>query len=147
MNAFFEKNLRRAKRAVIAVIGFTVLLIGVVMLFMPGPALLVVPIGLTILATEFVWARRLLVKVKERLLNDASRQGSHDHEFRSRERESGEERRAQGAAEAARAAKTHAHDSPPAEGPAATACVEQRRAPVTKATCRADAAKETGNIR
>ncbi len=73
MNAFLAKNLKRAKRVIIAVVGFTVLLLGVAMIFLPGPAVLVVPIGLAILATEFVWARRLLKKVKARLLNDASR--------------------------------------------------------------------------
>jgi len=73
MNAFLVKSLKRAKRVIIAVVGFTVLLLGVAMIFLPGPAVLVVPIGLAILATEFVWARRLLKKVKARLLNDASR--------------------------------------------------------------------------
>ena len=45
--------------------GFTVLLIGVAMLVLPGPAVVVVPIGLAILATEFVWARRMLNRMKQ----------------------------------------------------------------------------------
>lgn len=52
------------RRAVVAVIGFTVLLIGVAMVVLPGPAIVVIPLGLAILATEFLWARRLLEKAK-----------------------------------------------------------------------------------
>lgn len=36
------------------------------MIVLPGPAVVVIPIGLAILATEFIWARKLLVTVKER---------------------------------------------------------------------------------
>ena len=46
-------------------IGFTILLIGIVMIALPGPAILVIPLGLTILATEFVWARIVLKKFKD----------------------------------------------------------------------------------
>ncbi len=49
------------------VIGFTVLVIGVVMIVLPGPAVVVIPIGLAILATEFVWAKRILTTVQERI--------------------------------------------------------------------------------
>lgn len=48
------------------VIGFTILAIGIAMIVLPGPAVVVIPIGLAILATEFIWARKLLVTVKER---------------------------------------------------------------------------------
>ena len=58
--------LRRIKRIIIAVVGGTVLAIGVALLVLPGPAFLVIPLGLGILATEFVWARRLLSGVKKR---------------------------------------------------------------------------------
>ena len=57
---------RQAKRLVVAVIGSTVVLLGLVMMLTPGPGLLVIIAGLGILATEFVWARRLLKQVKER---------------------------------------------------------------------------------
>ena len=59
--------LRHARRVVIFVIGGTVLLLGFVLIFTPGPAIVVIPIGLAILATEFLWARRLLHKVKEKI--------------------------------------------------------------------------------
>ena len=59
MTALLLKSIKQAKRLIISVIGFTVLLIGVAMVVLPGPAIMVIPIGLGILATEYVWARRL----------------------------------------------------------------------------------------
>ena len=56
---------RHARRTIIFVVGSTVLLFGIALIVLPGPAILVIPIGLLILATEFIWARRLLKKVKE----------------------------------------------------------------------------------
>jgi uncharacterized protein (TIGR02611 family) len=44
--------------------GFTLLLAGVIMLVTPGPGWLVIFLGLTVLAAEFVWARRLMDRVK-----------------------------------------------------------------------------------
>ena len=55
-------TLPQAKRVIKVVIGFTLLLIGVVLIVLPGPATLVIPIALAILAGEFVWAKRLLEK-------------------------------------------------------------------------------------
>ncbi|MHC4127358.1 MAG: PGPGW domain-containing protein [Planctomycetota bacterium] len=49
----------------IAVIGGSVIVIGVILFFTPGPAILVIPLGLSILATEFLWAGRLLSNVKD----------------------------------------------------------------------------------
>lgn len=42
------------------------MLFGIILVFLPGPAVVVIPIGLTILATEFVWARRLLKTIKKK---------------------------------------------------------------------------------
>jgi tellurite resistance protein TerC len=56
-----------AKRLIIGVVGFTILAIGVAMMVLPGPAFIVIPIGVGILATEFAWARRLLRKVEEKI--------------------------------------------------------------------------------
>lgn len=39
-------------------------LTGVAMLLLPGPAFIVIPIGLAILAAEFRWARRWLSKLR-----------------------------------------------------------------------------------
>ena len=46
------------------IVGTTVLTLGIAMLVLPGPAFMVIPIGLAILATEFVWARRWLAKIR-----------------------------------------------------------------------------------
>jgi len=45
--------------------GFTLLLLGVIMFFTPGPGWVVVFLGLTLLAAEFVWARRLMDRMKQ----------------------------------------------------------------------------------
>jgi uncharacterized protein (TIGR02611 family) len=57
-----EAHLRRGRiyRAGFAVVGATVTLAGIAMLVTPGPALVVIPIGLAMLALEFAWAERLL---------------------------------------------------------------------------------------
>lgn len=67
MTDLIAEALRKTKRIAVAVIGFTVLLIGLAMIVLPGPAFLVIPIGLAILASEFIWARRLLKKVKAKI--------------------------------------------------------------------------------
>lgn len=59
-------TLQQAKRLIKIVIGFTLLLLGVLMWFTPGPGWAAVIGGLAILAAEFVWARRLLNKIKEK---------------------------------------------------------------------------------
>ena len=48
-----------AKRIVIGVVGGTVLLVGVVMIILPGPAFVVIPVGLGILSLEFASGARL----------------------------------------------------------------------------------------
>jgi uncharacterized protein (TIGR02611 family) len=45
------------RKAVVGVIGTTLILIGMALVFLPGPGVLVIAIGLGILASEFVWAR------------------------------------------------------------------------------------------
>ena len=52
--------LRWVRKGLVLALGASVVLVGVVMLITPGPAFLVIPAGLAILATEFYWARRLL---------------------------------------------------------------------------------------
>ena len=53
-----------ARRAVVLIIGTVVLLAGVAMIFLPGPAIIVIPAGLAILATEFQWAQNLLDRTR-----------------------------------------------------------------------------------
>ena len=57
--------LRHLRRVIVAVIGVTVLAIGVAMIILPGPAMVVIPLGLGILAIEFAWARRMLERLKQ----------------------------------------------------------------------------------
>jgi uncharacterized protein (TIGR02611 family) len=56
---------KTGRRVVIAIVGSSVLLLGIVMIVTPGPALIVIPVGLAILAVEFVWARHWLRKLRE----------------------------------------------------------------------------------
>jgi len=56
--------LQQAKRLVKVVVGFTMLLLGVIMLVTPGPGIVAIGFGLALLAAEFVWARRLLNRLK-----------------------------------------------------------------------------------
>lgn len=58
------KTFQQAKRLVKIVIGFTLLLIGLIMWFTPGPGTVAIIGGLALLAAEFVWARRLLDRLK-----------------------------------------------------------------------------------
>jgi Putative transmembrane protein (PGPGW) len=53
-----------ARRIVVAVIGGSVFLIGIAMIILPGPAIVVVPLGLGILGLEFAWARIWLRKLR-----------------------------------------------------------------------------------
>ncbi len=66
---------KAARRLVVALVGVTVLLLGVIMLVAPGPGLVVIPIGLAILSIEFAWARHWLRKVRESIstMNHGSR--------------------------------------------------------------------------
>jgi hypothetical protein len=52
------------RRLLVGIVGGTVLLIGVAMIILPGPAIIVIPLGLAILATEFAWAHRWLGKAR-----------------------------------------------------------------------------------
>ena len=67
MNGMLTKTLMQIKRIVILVIGCSVILIGIAMIVLPGPAIVVIPIGIGILATEFVWAGKVLNIIKQRL--------------------------------------------------------------------------------
>ena len=48
-------NVKVVRRVIVSVVGVTVLLIGIALLVLPGPALVVIPVGLAILATEYAW--------------------------------------------------------------------------------------------
>lgn len=61
---FGNLPLRQLRKLLILVSGGSVLLVGVIMILTPGPAFIVIPAGLAILAIEFEWARRLLRRAK-----------------------------------------------------------------------------------
>jgi tellurite resistance protein TerC len=66
---------KMAKRVAIALVGSTVLLIGIIMIVTPGPAFIVIPLGLAILGLEFAWARLWMRRLRERI--SAHNQNTH----------------------------------------------------------------------
>lgn len=79
----FEVTYKSGRRIVIAVVGSSVLLLGVVMLVTPGPAFVVIPVGLAILAIEFVWARHWLKKLREMISRrNAESRGERADQYR-----------------------------------------------------------------
>ena len=64
---------KAARRIVVGVVGATVLLLGVLMIATPGPAIVVIPLGLAILSIEFTWARMWLKRLRETLSNRSSK--------------------------------------------------------------------------
>ncbi len=68
----FRKNdgtLKYARKVVVFVIGTTVVLVGILLIVTPGPAFIVIPAGLAILGTEFLWARRFLRRIKREVIS------------------------------------------------------------------------------
>jgi tellurite resistance protein TerC len=65
--------MKHVKRIVLMVLGGTVLAIGVALIVLPGPAFMVIPAGLAILAIEFAWARRWLDKTRGLFRNSTPR--------------------------------------------------------------------------
>lgn len=65
MRAAIHMTYKLARRLVIASVGLTVMLVGVAMIVLPGPAFIVIPVGLAILGIEFAWARRWLKTFKD----------------------------------------------------------------------------------
>lgn len=56
--------LHHLKKILVLIIGGTVLLFGIILIFLPGPSFIVIPAGLAILAIEFSWARSLLKRAQ-----------------------------------------------------------------------------------
>jgi tellurite resistance protein TerC len=61
----FHFTYKAARRIVVGLVGLTVLVIGVIMIVTPGPALVLIPVGLAILSIEFAWARAWLRRLRE----------------------------------------------------------------------------------
>lgn len=62
-------TVQQAKRLIKIIIGFTVILFGLIMLVTPGPGIVAILMGLAILGTEFVWARRLMKRFEKEANN------------------------------------------------------------------------------
>ena len=72
--AAFKAVAAPLRKLIVGMIGGTVLFIGVALIVLPGPAFIVIPIGLAILATEFAWARRAVTKAKAMVAKVRGRQ-------------------------------------------------------------------------
>jgi tellurite resistance protein TerC len=69
------ENIKVVRRVIVSVVGATILLIGIALLVLPGPAFIVIPVGLAILATEYAWARRWLKRARRIASNVVSDHG------------------------------------------------------------------------
>jgi tellurite resistance protein TerC len=84
VNALVGITYKVARRIVIAIVGFTVLLLGIVMIVTPGPAFIMIPGGLAILGLEFAWARHWLRKARRTISNQSAKSRSQRAERRRR---------------------------------------------------------------
>jgi len=67
-NLTLTTAMQKTKRLLRIVLGFTLPVIGAAMLVLPGPGWLTIGLGLVVLAAEFIWARRLLNRLKEQAI-------------------------------------------------------------------------------
>ncbi len=63
--------IRHTKRVIVTVVGVTIVLAGLAMLVLPGPGWIAIIAGLALLATEYVWAKRLLESARRQAANGA----------------------------------------------------------------------------
>lgn len=76
VSRFTGLSVRQVRKVIVAIVGSTVLLLGLAMVILPGPAVVVIPLGLAILATEFVWARRWLQRTRQFVSRRDKKRGS-----------------------------------------------------------------------
>ncbi|PYT74339.1 MAG: hypothetical protein DMG39_03835 [Acidobacteria bacterium] len=58
------RTVAQVRRIFLILTGFTLLILGIIMIFTPGPGTPVILMGLGLLAAEFVWARRVMERIK-----------------------------------------------------------------------------------
>lgn len=75
---------RHIRKITVLIVGGTILLIGVALIILPGPAFIVIPAGLAILAIEFAWARRLLKNAQSIVKHDIPRHSLWKRWFKNR---------------------------------------------------------------
>jgi tellurite resistance protein TerC len=67
LKRIWELTYRQARRLVVLLVGVSVVLFGVALIFLPGPAIVVIPAGLAILSLEFAWARGFLLRIRREI--------------------------------------------------------------------------------
>jgi tellurite resistance protein TerC len=86
---FARLTYRMARRIAIALVGTTLLVLGFIMIVTPGPALVVIPIGLAVLSVEFAWARlwlrRLRKSISDQVANSRATRAENHRERASRQ--------------------------------------------------------------
>jgi tellurite resistance protein TerC len=81
----FNLTVRLARRIVVTVVGVTILALGILMIVAPGPAIVVIPIGLAILGLEFAWARIWLRRLRRSIsAGNSKRRGERAEHHRDR---------------------------------------------------------------
>jgi tellurite resistance protein TerC len=78
MKSLMNLTYKVVRRIMVAVVGSTVLLLGVIMIVTPGPALVLIPAGLAILGIEFAWARYWLRKARRTISSQTARMRGND---------------------------------------------------------------------
>ena len=74
-----------ARRLAVTLVGSTMLLLGFVMIVIPGPAVVFIPIGLAILGLEFAWARSWLKRLRETISSSGAKlRGNRAEQHRQR---------------------------------------------------------------
>ncbi len=87
MNGTISITYKVARRIVVLTVGGTVLAAGIAMIVAPGPAIVVIPIGLAVLGMEFAWARIWLRKLREGIsAQNAKHRGRRAEDHRNRYR-------------------------------------------------------------
>ena len=69
-----KASFRQAQKAVILLLGSSVLIIGIGILVLPGPVFIMIPLAVLILVMEIVWAGRWLRRIRDEIAGD--RQGT-----------------------------------------------------------------------
>lgn len=87
MTSLMNLTYKVVRRIVVAVVGTTVLLLGIVMLVTPGPAFVVIPAGLAILGLEFAWARYWLRKARRTISSQTAKIRGNDAEKHRNDKE------------------------------------------------------------
>lgn len=59
--------IRILRKVIVGIIGWGILALGIALIILPGPAFIIIPLGLAILSLEFEWPRRIFRWIRSRL--------------------------------------------------------------------------------